>query len=169
MSKPLLTSYPVYFQRYVDQVAEDDLQTAFKNQSLVIRPFLSSVSEEKSMYAYDEGKWTLKELLQHMIDTERIFNYRALCIARKETISLPGFDENTYAANSNANNRKWQDLVEEFLAVRKTTEILFSSFSDEMLETSGLSNNNPVTVKSLGFIIIGHFNHHKKVIEERYL
>jgi hypothetical protein len=169
MSKPLLTSYPVYFQRYVDQVQEDDLLTAFKNQLQVIRPFLSSISEEKSMYAYAEGKWTLKELLQHMIDTERIFNYRALCIARKETVSLPGFDENNYAANSNANTRKWKDLVEEFLLVRRSTEILFNSFSDEMLETSGVSNNNPVTVKSLGFITVGHFNHHKKVIEERYL
>jgi hypothetical protein len=169
MSKPSPTSYPAYFQRYVEQVPEDDLLTAFQNQSSVIKPFLSKIDEKRSAYAYAEGKWTLKELLQHLIDTERIFNYRSLCIARKEAASLPGFDENDYAVHSNANNRKWQDMVEEFLTVRKGTEIMFGSFTDEMLETSGLSNNNPVTVKSIGFVSLGHFYHHKKVIEERYL
>jgi DinB superfamily len=169
MSKPSLTNYPTYFHRYVEQVPEEDLLTAFQNQSSVIKPFLSKIDEEKSAYAYAEGKWTLKELLQHIIDAERIFNYRSLCIARGETVSLPGFDENDYAARSNANNRKWQDLVEEFLTVRKGTEIMFKSFTDEMLEISGVSNNNPVTVKSIGFISLGHFYHHKKVIEERYL
>jgi hypothetical protein len=169
MPKPSLTSYPVYFQQYVEQVPEEDLSAAFQNQSTVIHPFLSSISEERSMYAYDQGKWTLKELLQHMTDTERIFNYRALCIARKEATSLPGFDENDYAAHSNANSRKWQDLVDEFLVVRNSTEILYKSFTEEMLENSGLSNNKPVTVRSLGFITIGHFYHHKRIIEERYL
>lgn len=169
MSKPSAASYPAYFKRYVDQVPEEDLSTAFKNQSPVIRQFLSTIDEERSAYAYAEGKWTLKELLQHIIDTERIFNYRSLCIARKETASLPGFDENEYAAHSNANSRKWQDMVEEFLTVRKGTEMMFSSFTDEMLDSAGVSNNNPVTVKSLGFTTIGHFYHHKKVIEERYL
>jgi len=108
-------------------------------------------------------------VLQHIIDAERIFNYRALCIARKEKTSLPGFDENEYAANSNGNARKWLDLVDEFLTLRKGTEIMFNSFTDEMLETSGVSNKNPITVKSLGFITLGHYNHHKKIIEERYL
>ncbi len=169
MSKPSLTSYPVYFQRYVDQVPEEDLLTAFQNQLPVIKPFLSSVPEERSSYAYDEGKWTLKEVLQHMIDTERIFNYRVLCFARGEKASLPSFEENDYAANANANARKWQDLVEEFLAVRHATELLFKSFSEEMLDRSGISNNNPATVKSFGFVIVGHFYHHKKVMEERYL
>ncbi len=169
MSKPLPANYPLYFQRYVDQVAEDDLSTAFKNQSSGIKQFLSTIDEAKSTYAYAEGKWTLKEVLQHIIDAERIFSYRALCISRKEKNSLSGFDENEYAANSNGNARKWQDLVDEFVTVRKGTEIMFNSFTDEMLENSGLSNNNPITVKSLGFITLGHFNHHKKIIEERYL
>ena len=169
MPKPLLASYPVYFQKYVSQVPEEDLLTAFQNQLPIIKEFLSKINEEKSAYAYAEGKWTLKEVLQHIIDTERIFNYRALCISRKETTSLPGFDENDYAANSNGNARKWQDMVEEFLTVRKGTEIMFTSFTAEMLETSGLSNNNPATVNSIGFTTLGHFYHHKKVMEERYL
>ncbi len=168
MPKPSLTSYPAYFQKYVALVPEDDLITAFTNQLPAIQQLLSVISEEKSNYAYDTGKWTLKELLQHIIDTERIFNYRALCFSRKETVSLPGFEENDYAANSNANARNWQDLVDEFIAVRTSTELLFKSFTDEMLETSGTSNNNPATVNSIGFITLGHFYHHKNIIEERY-
>jgi len=169
MPKPSPASYQVYFQKYVALVPEEELMTAFSNQQLDIQQFLSTINEEKSTYAYDTGKWTIKEVLQHMIDTERIFNYRALCIARKESVSLPGFDENLYAENSNANNRNWQELVEEFIAVRKSTEFLYGSFTDEILSYSGLSNNNPATVNSLGFTTLGHFYHHKKVIEERYL
>lgn len=169
MPKPSPTTYPEYFKKYVDQVPDEDLITGFKNQLPVIIHFLNSIAEEKSLYAYDTGKWTIKEVLQHMIDTERIFNYRALCIARKETVSLPGFDENGYADNANANRRTWQELVDEFLAVRSSTEFLFKSFTDEALAASGISNNNPVTVISFGFITLGHFYHHKKVMEERYL
>lgn len=169
MPKPSPATYPVYFKKYVDLVPDEDLLTGFQNQAAVIKELLDSITEEKSMYAYDTGKWTLKELLQHMIDTERIFNYRALAIARKETASLPGFDENTYAANSNANERTWQNLVDEFLVVRSSTEMLYKSFTDEALAASGLSNNNQVSVISLGFITLGHFYHHKNVIQERYL
>lgn len=169
MPKPDPSTYLAYFKRYVDQVPEEDLFTAFENQLPVIKPFLDSISEEKSAYAYDTGKWTLKEVLQHMIDTERIFNYRALCIARKEAVSLPGFDENTYAENSYANTRTWQDMADEFLALRRCTAILYKSFTAEALGFAGKANNNPVTVMSLGFITLGHFYHHKKVMEERYL
>jgi hypothetical protein len=169
MPKPSPTTYPEYFKRYVDQVPEEDLATAFSNQLPVVKDLLGSITEEKSMYAYAPGKWTLKELLLHMTDAERIFNYRALCIARKETVSLPGFDEDTYAANSNANSRTWQDLVDEFLAVRRSTEFLYKSFSPEALDASGISNNKPVTVNSLGFTTLGHFYHHRKVIAERYM
>ena len=169
MSKPLSTDYPPYFENYVAQVTDNDLLTAFKNQLPVIENFLHSITEEKSTFAYATGKWTLKELLQHIIDTERIFNYRALCFSRNETASLPGFDENDYAANSNSNARSWNDLVTEFLAVRNATELLYKSFSNDMLERIGIANNKKTTVKSMGFISIGHFYHHKKIIEERYL
>ena len=169
MPKPSPDSYFAYFKKYVDQVPEEDLSAAFSNQLPVITDLLNSITEEKSMYAYDTGKWTLKELLQHMIDTERIFNYRALAIARKETVALPGFDENSYAANSNANSRSWRTLVDEFLAVRQSTQFLYNSFTDEALASSGTASNNRVTVNSLGFTTLGHFYHHKKVMEERYL
>lgn len=169
MPKPSPTGYPVYYQRYIDQVPEEDLFTAFDKQLPVIGSFLASVNEEKSAYAYAEGKWTIKELLQHVIDAERIFDYRALSFARKETKALPGWEENDYAANSNANGRTWKSLVDEYLSLRTSTESLFKSFTSEALAAGGTANNNPITVASIGFIIVGHFYHHKKIMEERYL
>ena len=169
MSKPSPTSYPGYFQKYIDQVPEQELFAAFDKQLPVIGSFLPPVTEERSTYTYAEGKWTIKELLQHITDTERIFNYRALCFARGEKASLPGFEENDYAAHSNANSRTWQSLVDEFLAVRHSTELLYRSFTADALSASGTANNNAITVASMGFITLGHFYHHKKVIEERYL
>jgi uncharacterized damage-inducible protein DinB len=169
MSKPSTNSYASYFQQYIDQVPETDLNTAFKNQAAGLNDFLHTITEEKSAYAYAQGKWTIKELLQHIIDAERIFAYRALCFARGEKTSLPSFDENEYAANSNAAGRTWKSLVEEFLAVRKATEFLFESLSEEALNNPGLANNNTTTAASVGFITLGHYYHHKKILEERYL
>ena len=169
MAKPSPSSYPAYFKRYVDQVPEDDLASAFQAQLSDARKFLATISEEKSMHAYAPGKWTLKEVLQHIIDAERVFNYRSLCFARGETSSLPGFDENLYAENCNANVRSWQSLVDEFFAVRSSTELMYASFTEEMLDRPGIANNNPSTARSFGFVTVGHFNHHKKVVEERYM
>jgi DinB superfamily len=169
MSKPSPISHPTYFQKYIDLVPEEDLTAAFRHQSLVLTKFLYSINEEKSTHTYAPGKWTIKELVQHMIDTERIFAYRALCFARKDANSLPGFDENEYAANSNANVRHWKDLADEFLLVRKSTEILFHSFTEETLNNSGTANNNPATVASMGFTALGHVYHHMNVLKERYL
>ena len=169
MPKPSPTNYPGYFQKYIDQVTETDFFTALQNQSAGLEQFLQPISEEKSMFAYAEGKWTIKEMLLHMSDTERIFCYRALCFAREEKTNLPGFDENDYAANSDANSRTWESIVQEFLVVRKATEVLFKSFSEKALARVGTANNNPATVASIGFILLGHFNHHKKILAERYL
>lgn len=169
MPKPSPATYMSYFKRYVDQVPEEDLMTAFENQATDIEKFLNNISEEKSNEAYAPGKWTIKELLQHIIDTERIFNYRALCFARGEKQMLPGFEENDYAANSHANKRMWADIVKEFLAVRQDTEMMYKSFDASVIDNSGKANNNPVTVASLGFTTVGHYYHHKKVLEERYL
>ncbi len=168
MSRPQPTDYFEYFSRYINHVPENELMDAFENQQPVIIDFLDSISEEKSLYAYAPGKWTIKEVLQHLIDAERVFTYRAMCIARKEKISLPSFDENNYAANSNANVRSWKSLLEECLHVRRGTTDLFKSFSIEMLDERGSASDKPITVLSLGFILIGHFYHHIMVIKERY-
>jgi hypothetical protein len=112
----------------------------FTLQWEILKSFLHTIDEVKSQYRYAEGKWTIKELLQHIIDSERIFAYRALAIARGDQQPLPGFDEEIYAANSGANNRKWQDLVDEFFTVRITTMQLFHSFSKAALEAKGIAN-----------------------------
>jgi DinB superfamily len=169
MSKPSPTSHPSYFQKYINLVPEDDLGAAFKNQWSVITQLLSDITEQQSNHAYATDKWTIKELLQHMTDTERVFAFRSLSFARKDVNPLPGFDENDYAANSNASLRTWKDLVEEFLLVRKTTEILFGSFTTDALSSSGIANNNPATVSSMGFTAIGHVYHHFNILKERYL
>ena len=168
MSRPIKGTFPEYFERYTDLVKEDELLLAFKCQQEIIDNYFNSISEEKSTYAYAPGKWTIKDVLQHIIDTERIFCYRALCIARKETTSLPGFEEDDYAKNANGNGRTWKDLVAELKAVRKATEIMFNSFTKEMLEQSGISNNKAITVNAIGFIIPGHVIHHVNVLKERY-
>ena len=169
MPRPDLSRVPVSFHNYINQVPEDDLTKSFKIQSEDFIRFLENIPPDKYDYRYAEGKWTLNELLQHVIDAERIFCYRALCFARKDATPLPSFDENSYAENSKAQNRNWNDLVEEFKAVRKATEYLFSSFDKEQLDSSGVSNKNPNYVLGMGFITIGHSIHHKKIIEERYL
>lgn len=169
MPRPNFSRMPEYFQRYVNQVPENDLMEAMKKQTPVFIKFLENIPAPKWDYRYAEGKWTIKEALQHIIDTERIFSYRSLCIARKETASLPGFDENSYADNSKANQRDWNEMIEEFKAVRRSSEIMFGAFDDEQLDTSGTSNNNSIYVLALGFILVGHVNHHVTIFKERYL
>lgn len=169
MARPDLSRVPDYFHRYISEVKEDDLSDALKNQAQSFIAFLHTIPADKRDYRYAEGKWTIKELLQHIIDTERIFAYRALCIARKEAAPLPGFDENTYAANSKAAQRNWSDLTEEFSVVRHSTEILFSSFDKEQMEQSGTASNKSIYVAGIGFILAGHVAHHQKIIAERYL
>ena len=108
-------------------------------------------------------------MVQHIIDAERIFCYRALCIARKDTTSVPGFDEDVYAAESKAYKRDWQQMIQEFIFVRQSSELLFSSFDEEQLQSPGISNNQPTYVLALGYILIGHVVHHSNILLERYL
>ena len=169
MPKPIAGSYPAAFSNYTSKVKEDDVMSAFKNQQALMQTFFDNIPKDKEDFAYAPGKWTLKEMLQHIIDTERIFAYRALCIARQETQSLPGFDENEYASNSHAARRSWQSMTTELKLVRQSTELMFESFSEETLQLSGLANNNLITVDAIGFITVGHIYHHLEVINERYL
>jgi uncharacterized damage-inducible protein DinB len=169
MPRPDLSKIPEWYHRYINQVKENDLMKAFGNQTAAFLKFLSKLPKEKINYRYAKGKWTIKEVLQHIIDAERIFAYRALCLARKEANPLPGFDENDYADNSKASKRDWKELIEEFKVVRKSTEILFGSFDKAQLSTAGTVNGNPVYVLAIGFIVVGHVTHHLNIIKERYL
>ncbi|HEX2627834.1 MAG TPA: DinB family protein [Chitinophagaceae bacterium] len=169
MARPDLSRVFHYYHGYIGQVKEDDLIKAFTNQTASFLQFLDSIPVAKRSYAYAEGKWTIQEVLQHIIDAERVFAYRALCFARQDKTPLPSFDENSYAENSKASTRKWDDLVEEFKAVRLSSEIMFRSFDNDQLESNGVANNKPVYVLGIGFVLVGHAEHHVNVIKERYL
>lgn len=167
--RPLPSDFSDHFAHYVNMVEGDDFLSSLKNQNRDLEVLLPSITEEKSTFKYGENKWTIKEVLLHLSDAERVFTYRALAIARGEKNPLPNFDENSYAINSHANNREWRDLVQEFFATRKTTEALFNSFSNEDLLQSGTASGSPVSVLALCFILVGHATHHIKILHERYL
>ena len=131
--------------------------------------FVQNLPMDKFDYRYAEGKWTIKEIIQHIIDTERILAYRALRISRNDSTPLPGFDENNYANNTAANTRSLQDLLTELSAVRHSNLLLFKSFSLEQLLSRGIASDQPISVRAIGFMLIGHQKHHQKVFAERYL
>ena len=131
--------------------------------------FVQNIPMDKFDYRYEEGKWTIKDIIQHIIDAERIFGYRALRISRNDKTPLPGFDENEYVENTNANNRGLQELLTEFSAVRHSNLLLFKSFSEEQLARMGIASNHPISVRAIGFMMIGHQKHHQNVFQERYL
>jgi DinB superfamily len=169
MNKPTPDNYPEYFQRYINQVKEDDLKLAFKAQMPAAELFFKSISDELSNLKYAPDKWTIKEVLQHAIDTERIFSYRTLCIGRGEQKVLPGFDEKIYAKNAHAATRNWQDLIDEFIIVRRSTDYLYNSLSEDALRTIGNVNDYKISAAAVGFITVGHLTHHIRIIQERYL
>jgi len=169
MPRPDLSRVPEYYHNYINQVQENKLLKAFNSQTGSFIKFLKKLPAEKRNYRYAEDKWTIKEVLQHIIDAERIFAYRALCFTRQDTSPLPGFDENEYANNSKATKRSWKEMVEEFKALRKSNEILFASFDKNQLDSTGNASGKPIYVLGIGFIMVGHINHHVNVIKERYL
>ena len=170
MSRPTDgTFHPLYQQRYIDAAKGNTIEELIANYSKPLVDFVLSIPEEKADYSYAEGKWTVKQLLQHIIDTERILTYRALCFSRNEHLPLPGFDEDSYALNAPATHRTLKSLQEEFILVRKSTDALLSSFTEEQLSKKGVASNYVVTVNALCFIIFGHIVHHQNVLQERYL
>jgi uncharacterized damage-inducible protein DinB len=169
MPRPDLSLVPPFFHNYINQVPEDNIISAFKNETPILIKFLESIPENKYDHRYAEGKWTIREVLQHIIDAERVFAYRALRFARKDATPLAGFDENLYAITANAAKRNWNELIEEFKTVRKSSEYLFNSFDEEQLNAIGTSSNKTIPVIAIGYIIVGHPIHHKNIIEERYL
>lgn len=161
------TEYNSYYQTYISKT--DGLSISSMRENFdVLLTFLQEIPREKLEYRYAEGKWTIKEVILHMIDTERIFSYRALRIARQDQTPLPGFDQDLYVAPSLANHRSLDSLLKEYIAVKTATITLFESFDDEMLMQIGTASNSPISVRALGFIVMGHENHHCEVLRQRY-
>lgn len=160
---------PTFYQRYVDQVQGDQIVPALITNGNETLDLIRSISEKSGAYAYDEGKWTIKELIAHMIDSERVFAYRALRFSRNDTTALPGFEENDWAPEANANNRRLYKIAEDFANLRASTVDLFGSFSEQMLQRKGTASGVEMSVETIGFVIVGHEIHHRKILIERYL
>ena len=163
--------YAPYFEQYMQLVSKDEksiIENLVASQK-VFDDVLRNLPVEKHNFSYAEGKWTIKELIQHIIDTERVFSYRALCFARNDNTSLPGFDQDVFVENDNANDRNYYDLLNEMEVLRKSSIQLFKSFSDEALLRVGVASNNKMSVRALGYLFSGHLMHHLNIIKERYL
>ncbi|TND02583.1 MAG: hypothetical protein FD123_4045 [Bacteroidetes bacterium] len=169
IEKPKPGEYAPYYQPYIDKVQDPDPLHLMKSQIMDLQALLSEIPAEKEEFAYAKNKWTIKQLIGHIIDAERIFTYRALRIARGDQTPLHGFEENDYAASGRFNERSLPDLGHEYAVVRESTVALFKSFDAETLLRTGMANNNTVSVRAILYIIAGHQLHHEQVLRERYL
>jgi uncharacterized damage-inducible protein DinB len=168
MKPPQADEYAPFCQTYIDTVS-DNVIAELEHQVNSFPAFLKGITTDKTTFAYAEGKWTLKELVGHVIDTERIMAYRTLRIARNDQTPLPGFEEKDYVEYAHFADRTMESLAQEFAAVRRANMYLINSFNEEEINRIGTSNGSPMSVRALIYILAGHVNHHRKIIEERYL
>ena len=169
MMRPKSGDYDPYFERYIKLVEGDDIIKILYEQNKITRELINSISDHKGNYRYADGKWTIKEVIGHILDAERILAYRALRLARGEKKSLPGYDHDDYVREGNFNSRDLLELSLEFKWLRESNLLLFKSFSEEMLCKRGLADEASVTVLALLYIIAGHEKHHFNMLEEKYL
>jgi hypothetical protein len=169
MNRPAETEYASYYQSYVNQVNENDIIAVLRSELDDLDVLLDRVPAEKETYAYAEGKWTIREMIGHLIDGERVFGYRAFCIARGEKQNLPGFEQDDYLQTAPYNNIDLEDLLSELRLVRLSNIAMFRTLDEEAWQRVGLANNNEVTVRAIAFIMAGHVRHHMNVLRERYL
>jgi uncharacterized damage-inducible protein DinB len=170
MKKPFPTEYPTgsFFAKYIDLVDTENVIDELRQQFAIVESLYKNLTTAQQNYRYAEGKWSPKEMLGHMIDTERIFTYRALCIARGEQQSLPGFDENTYADNGNFSAQSQQQLLNHYGYVRQSTLALAESLTEEAQTRIGIANGVPLSARAFFSILAGHERHHLTILAERY-
>lgn len=167
--RPKAQTYPVYYEKYISLIKEENVIEALTNNLESIKTIISNIPLSKEDFAYAEGKWTVKQVVQHTIDTERILSYRALRFARNDLQQPLAFDENAYAANSNVDTKKLSEIVEELKHVRLATISLYRGLSSEALLRVGNAASGQVSALAIGFFICGHTLHHLNVVKERYL
>ena len=169
MYRPSAHEYPAYFDRYISLVPEGEILTTLNKQAETTIGFLSNLSEEVSAYRYEPGKWSVKEVIGHVIDTERVFNYRALCFARGDQSKLPSFDQDKFAAAANYKDRSLLDIIDEYGILRRYTISLYRTFNPEDMQKLGSASDYRLSIGSIAFILAGHEIHHVKIIKDRYL
>lgn len=168
ISRPQEDELPSGMQHYVAGLEGEDLLPTLREQMPDLDRRLAGLPDEKALHRYGEGKWSVKELLVHVTDAERVFGYRMMCIARGEEAPLPAFDENGYAAHSNADRRPLAGILEELRGLRQALIALIESLDDEALDRRGVANTRVVSARAAGWIAAGHFAHHARILKERY-
>lgn len=161
--------YHSFYRPYIETLEDEELLSLLRNQRENFPQFIQAVPEEKLHFAYEEGKWTVLEVLVHLLDSERVFQYRAMRFARMDKTPLPGFDQDAYAPHSMANSRTKEDIIREHRVVRESTILLFESLPDKILKQVGTASSVKMSVGALGFICCGHQKHHRNILRERYL
>ena len=169
LARPAADEFSAYYTPYVARVPDGDLLATLGAQLGETIALLRGITPERSLHRYAPGKWSMRDVVQHLCDAERIFAYRALRIARGDETPLPGWDENRYAPVAGADRRPWPELIAELEAVRAATLALFRGLDAEAFARRGVANGQPVTVRALAWIITGHERHHVAVLRERYL
>ena len=169
MSRPQPAEYDPYYQKYVSLVPEDEIVPALESQIDELTQLFRDLPEENGTFSYADGKWTIKEVVSHIIDGERIFAYRAFRIARGDKTSIEGFEQDGYIENSHANRRSFSELLGEFKLLRDANIILFRNLDPDDWSRVGTANNVEISVRSLAWIMAGHVRHHAKILQERYL
>jgi len=169
MSRPQPAEYDPYYQKYVGLVPEDEIVPALDGQTDELDKLFDGVPEEKGTFAYADGKWTLKEVLSHLIDGERMFAYRVFRIARGDKTPIEGFEQDGYIENSHANRRTFSELLNEFRLLREANVLFFKNLETGDWVRTGTANNVEISVRSLAWIMVGHIRHHSAILRERYL
>ena len=169
MNRPDIKEFDPYYNTYVSLVDGDNVMPLLETQLQGLRALISSLAEEKGAHSYADGKWTVKELLSHIIDGERIFAYRVLRISRGDQTPIEGFEQDGYIENSNANNRLFSDLLDELEYQRKANLLMLRNLSDADAERLGTASEKTVSVRALAYIMAGHVEHHIQILKDRYL
>jgi hypothetical protein len=169
LSRPDTSEYVDYYHRYVSKVPDGNVLDILERQIEEAFTTLSAVDEAKANYRYEPGKWSLKQVIGHMCDVERLFQYRALVFARSDKTPLPAFEQDDYVANANFDTRTMSDLVAEYRAIRASTLAMFRSFNPEAFALTGTASGFEFTVRAVAYILAGHERHHLDVIKDRYL
>ena len=169
MERPKTGDYPAYYEKYLNLLPENNPIEAMRKNIFLMEDFVKKLPPEKESFKYAEDKWTVKEVIGHIIDTERIMAYRVLRIARNDKKNLEGFDQNEFIANANFGTQKLKDLLEEYVLVKKSNIALFTTFNEEMLQRRGSANGTEVTVLAMMYFIPAHDLHHLNILKERYL
>jgi hypothetical protein len=168
IEKPADTEFAPAFKHYVERVTERDALVPLASQVGELQKLVAGIPADRETYRYADGKWSVRELFGHLTDSERVFGYRALCIARGEQVSLPGFDENTYAANANGNDRPLAQHLAELVGVRESHLVMLRSLDPAAVRRIGTANANPTSVRALAFVMVGHVRHHLHVLQTKY-